>query len=76
MPEHQTRAVAIRGDAIRLSQLLKLADLVDAGGDVKALLADATVTVNGAVESRRGRQLRDGDVVTVGGTAVRVEAAR
>jgi ribosome-associated protein len=58
--------VAIRGEMIRLGQFLKLAGAVDAGGEVKALLAQAVVTVNGEPETRRGRQLHAGDVVGVG----------
>jgi ribosome-associated protein len=68
------RDVAIRGDMIRLGQLLKLADVVDSGGELKALLAEAEVLVNGEPESRRGRQLHPGDVVTVAGDELRVIA--
>lgn len=68
------RDVAIRGDMIRLGQLLKLADVVDSGGELKLLLAEAEVLVNGEPESRRGRQLHPGDVVTVAGDALRVVA--
>ena len=57
--------VAIRGDMIRLGQLLKLAGVVDTGGELKALLADTDVLVNGELEDRRGRQLHRGDVVRV-----------
>jgi ribosome-associated protein len=60
------REVAIRDDSIRLGQFLKLADVIDAGSDVKRLLEDGDVTVNGEPETRRGRQLRRGDVVAVG----------
>ena len=60
------REVAIRDDSIRLGQFLKLADVIDAGSDVKRLLADGDVAVNGEPETRRGRQLRRGDVVRVG----------
>ena len=68
--------VQIRGDVIRLGQFLKLADLVDAGADAKPLIADGFVEVNGEVETRRGRQLRDGDTVTVldGSPTVRVRS--
>jgi ribosome-associated protein len=59
------REIPIRGDMIRLGQLLKLAGIVDAGADTKALLADEAVTVNGEPEWRRGRQLHPGDVVGV-----------
>ncbi|MGN6612084.1 MAG: RNA-binding S4 domain-containing protein [Angustibacter sp.] len=66
------REVEIRGESIRLGQLLKLADLVDHGADAKPLLAQGLVSVNGEMETRRGRQLAKGDVVTLGGQSVRV----
>jgi len=68
------RDIAIRGGMIRLGQLLKLAGVVDSGGELKALLAETDVLVNGEVEDRRGRQLHDGDVVTVAGDELRVAA--
>jgi ribosome-associated protein len=68
------RDVAIRGDMIRLGQLLKLADVVDSGGELKSLLADTQVLVNGEPENRRGRQLHPGDVVTAAGDELRVVA--
>ena len=60
-------SVAIRGDMIRLGQLLKLAEVADSGGEAKALLAAGEVDVNGEAERRRGRQLHAGDVVDAGG---------
>ena len=69
------REVEIRGDTIRLGQLLKLAGVVDAGGELKALLAAESVLVNGEPDSRRGRQLHPGDVVSVAGEELRVVAA-
>lgn len=60
------REVEIRGEMIRLGQLLKLAGVLDSGAEVKQLLARETVWVNGEPESRRGRQLHAGDVVRVG----------
>ena len=66
------REVAIRGEVIRLGQLLKLAGLVDAGGEARALLAGGAVHVNGEPEVRRGRQLHPGDVVAARGDEVRV----
>jgi ribosome-associated protein len=67
-----SRDVGIRGDTIRLGQLLKLAGIVGAGGELKAFLAEAEVRVNGEPESRRGRQLHPGDTVTVGGEELRI----
>ena len=66
------RDVVITTDTIRLGQFLKLADMVDVGSDVKDLLADGEVLVNGEDETRRGRQLVRGDVVSVGDTELRV----
>jgi ribosome-associated protein len=67
------RDVRIRDDTIRLGQALKLAGLAESGGDARALIAEGAVRVNGEVETRRGRQLRRGDVVAVGGEAVRID---
>jgi ribosome-associated protein len=54
-------------EPIRLGQFLKLADAVELGSDVKLLLDAGSVEVNGVVETRRGRQLALGDVVSVRG---------
>ena len=61
--------VPIRDESIRLGQFLKLANLVETGAEAKPLVADGQVTVNGEVETRRGRQLVVGDVVALGGQA-------
>jgi ribosome-associated protein len=66
--------VPIRGESIRLGQLLKLAGVAADGGEAKGLLASGRVTVNGEAEQRRGRTLRDDDVVAVGGEVLRVVA--
>ncbi len=66
------REVEVREDGIRLGQLLKLAGLVDQGSDVKPLLEQGVVTVGGRLETRRGRQLKKGDVVAVGEEKVRL----
>lgn len=65
--------VEVGAGGIRLGQLLKLTGLVDSGGAARALLAAGTVLVNGAVETRRGRQLGPGDLVeVVDGPSVRL----
>jgi ribosome-associated protein len=70
-----SREVAIRGDVIRLGELLKLAGIAGTGGEAKALLASTAVLVNGELENRRGRQLRAGDEVQVREERLRVVAA-
>jgi len=64
--------VPIRDGSIRLGQFLKLANLVESGADAKPAVQQGLVRVNGEVEIRRGRQLRQGDVVELGGVAARV----
>jgi ribosome-associated protein len=67
------RDIQIRGDMIRLGQFLKLADIMESGGESKELILDGEVTVNGEVDTRRGRQLHSGDVVRVLGETLRVK---
>jgi ribosome-associated protein len=50
-------------ETIRLDQFLKLAQVVQTGGEAKYWIQAGEVWVNGAVEMRRGRKLRPGDVV-------------
>jgi ribosome-associated protein len=64
--------IEIRGDTIRLGQLLKLSGIAGSGAEAKALLLETGVTVNGEPEARRGRQLHPGDVVAVAGESVRI----
>jgi ribosome-associated protein len=66
------RAVEIREQTIRLGQLLKLAGIAGTGGEARELVQEGAVRVNGEVETRRGRQLRRGDLVEAGGERVRV----
>jgi ribosome-associated protein len=56
----------LRGDHITLDALLKATGLVHSGGAAKTLIADGAVQVDGEVETRRGRKLRAGRVVSLG----------
>jgi len=58
--------VPIVEDPIRLGQFLKLAGLAEHGAHARELLEAEQVQVNGRLETRRGAQLRVGDVVAVG----------
>ncbi|MEV4990600.1 RNA-binding S4 domain-containing protein [Pseudarthrobacter sp. LMD1-1-1.1] len=66
--------VPIRDTMIRLGQLLKLANLVEDGVEAAELIKNGLVKVNGEIDDRRGRQLHNGDTVTVNGQSVRVVA--
>jgi ribosome-associated protein len=69
------RDLPIRGESIRLGQALKLSGLAESGGQARALVEQGVVTVNAEVETRRGRQLRHGDVVALGDEAMRIDAS-
>jgi ribosome-associated protein len=69
------RELPIRGESIRLGQALKLSGLAESGGEARALIEDGAVTVNAEVETRRGRQLRHGDVVALGDDMLRLGAS-
>ena len=65
--------IKLRGDYIKLGQALKAANLCESGVEAKYAIEDGLVTVNGAVELRRGRKLYDGDEVAFGRETVRIE---
>lgn len=49
---------------IRLGQVLKAAGFVENGGQAKEVIQDGFVSVNGEVETRRGRKMYPNDVVS------------
>jgi len=53
-------------EAITLNDALKLSGLAGTGGQAKLLIQSGQVTVNGEVETRRKRKLREGDAVRIG----------
>ena len=56
--------IQIKDEYIRLGQALKLAGYVDSGLDAKIVIQDGLVKVNGEVDTRRGKKLVPGDVVS------------
>jgi ribosome-associated protein len=52
---------------IQLDQFLKTQGVVASGGEAKHLVQNGEVSVNGEVETRRGRKLKNGDSVSVAG---------
>ena len=64
--------VEISGESIPLGAFLKLAGVIESGGDAKQRIMAGEVAVNGEPETRRGRKLHRGDVVTLGGERLQV----
>ena len=65
--------IKIEDEYIKLGQALKLAGMAGSGVDAKFLIQDHMVYVNGVVEDRRGRKLRDGDIVTFDGESFQIK---
>ena len=63
--------IIIKDDFIKLGQALKLAGMVGSGVDAKIVIQDGQVKVNGEVDTRRGRKLVEGDMVTFNGESFR-----
>lgn len=68
--------VVITTDTIRLGQFLKLANLIESGAEGKEVIAEGLVAVNGVVDTRRGKQLQHGDIVSLGGQNARVSVEK
>ncbi|MBU0991122.1 MAG: RNA-binding S4 domain-containing protein [Proteobacteria bacterium] len=58
-----TETFTIKGDYIELIKLLKAAGLADTGGMAKMAIEDGLVTVDGIIEYRKGRKLKNGQRV-------------
>jgi ribosome-associated protein len=69
------KTVAIRTEFIRLDAFLKFCGAVDTGGHAKELVQGGGVSVNGEACTQRGKKLRPGDKVAVGGIDYEVIAA-
>lgn len=59
--------IEINTEFITLGQFIKLTNILESGGMVKAFLQDEGVFVNGELEHRRGRKLYPNDVVKAQG---------
>ena len=62
----------LRDEFIKLGQAMKAAGIGSSGIDAKMLIQDGQVTVNGEVETRRGKKLYDGDVFEFEGEEFKV----
>lgn len=63
----QSETISIQTEFIKLDALLKFANVVLSGGEAKQIIQAGDVTVNGACCTMRGKKIRPGDVVVIGG---------
>ena len=65
---------ALRGEFIPLDALLKATGIAPSGGFAKSMVAAGKVQVDGQLELRKTCKLRAGQVVSLTGVRVRIEA--
>lgn len=61
------KEIVIHTEYITLGQFLKYVNAVDSGAVAKMIIQDGQVLVNGEVEVRRGKKLRDNDQISFDG---------
>lgn len=59
------KEIYIFTETITLGQFLKWANIVQTGGEAKILIQQGLVSVNGKVETQRGKNLKENDIITV-----------
>lgn len=66
------RTIDITREPVELYKILKFDGLVTTGGEAKLLIGDGQVRVNGEVETRKRRQMRDGDTIDFRGEQIKL----
>ena len=66
------KEIKIYTEYVTLGQFLKLADIIQTGGEAKFFLSENRIIINGEEDDRRGRKLREGDVVEVLGKSYKI----
>ena len=61
----KTTEIIINTEYITLGQFLKLADIIQSGGEAKSFLAQNEVEIDGISDNRRGRKLRGGEMIEI-----------
>ena len=64
------KTITIHTEFIRLQDVLKLANLVETGGEAKERIQGGEALVNGQVCTQRGKKLRPGDTVFFDGEEI------
>lgn len=67
------KVIQLRDEYIKLGQSLKAAGMADSGAEAKEMIQNGEVCVNGEVDTRRGRKLYSGDIVTFNGEDIKIE---
>ena len=60
-----TEIISIHTDYIQLDQLLKYANILATGGQIKELLAEELITLNGTIVTEKRKKIYPNDVVSI-----------
>jgi ribosome-associated protein len=71
----ESREFQLKGEHVRLCDLLKLAGVAESGAQAKHMVAEGLVSVDGAPESRKTAKIRAGQAVECRGVRVTVTGA-
>ena len=64
--------ITIKDDFIKLGQALKLANVVSDGVEAQIVINEGQVKVNNETDTRRGRKVYEGDVISFDGNEIKV----
>lgn len=59
--------IAITTEVIQLDQFLKWAGIVESGGQVKMLMEDGLIKINGVLATERRKKVGPNDVISIEG---------
>ena len=62
----------VKYDFIKLGQVLKACGMVESGVEAKEVIQDGLVTVDGKVETQRGKKLKGGEIIEFNGQKVKI----
>lgn len=65
--------IKLKDEFIKLGQALKAAGLVENGAEAKDVIQNGLVMVNGEIDTRRGKKLYSGDIVSFDGEEIKIE---
>ena len=64
--------IKLRDEFIKLGQAIKAENLVESGAEVKEVIQEGYVKVNGEVCTQRGKKLVAGDIVSFEGNEIKI----
>lgn len=62
--------IAIHTPVIQLDQLLKWEGIIDTGGQIRPMLEEGIISINGEITTKRRKKIIPGDVVKIEGVGI------